>query len=51
MKKGGALSQKSVSSLSSDEIEEIYQTYWVMYSKGLAHIVMIIIHMKVGKGL
>src|SRR5437763_9528063 len=32
MKKGG-----SVSSLSSDEVDEIYLTYSVMYSKGLAH--------------
>ncbi|RIA83089.1 hypothetical protein C1645_834336 [Glomus cerebriforme] len=32
MKKEG-----SVSSLSSDEIEEIYLTYSVIYSKGLAH--------------
>ena len=32
MKKGG-----SVSSLSSDEVNEIYLTYSVMYSKGLAH--------------
>ncbi|CAG8647691.1 7146_t:CDS:2 [Cetraspora pellucida] len=30
-------SRKSVSLLSPDEIEKIYQTYWVMYSKGLAH--------------
>ena len=37
MEKGGALSRKSVSSLSSDEVDKIYQTYWVMYSKGLAH--------------
>ena len=32
MKKGG-----SVSSLSSDEVDEIYLTYSVMYSKGLTH--------------
>ena len=32
MKKGG-----SVLSLSSDEIDKIYQTYQIMYSKGLAH--------------
>src|SRR6266498_2812982 len=32
VKKGG-----SVSSLSSDEVDEIYLTYSVMYSKGLAH--------------
>ncbi|RIA88385.1 hypothetical protein C1645_826451 [Glomus cerebriforme] len=32
VKKGG-----SVSSLSSDEVDEIYLTYLVMYSKGLAH--------------
>ena len=37
MKKGGALSQKSVSSLSSDEVNKIYLAYSVMYSKGLAH--------------
>src|SRR3954454_21371311 len=36
-KKGEALSQKSVSSLSDNEINEIYQTYSVMYSKGLVH--------------
>ncbi|PKY58526.1 hypothetical protein RhiirA4_480506 [Rhizophagus irregularis] len=35
--KGTAPSRKSVSSLSSDEIEKIYLTYSVMYSKGLAH--------------
>ena len=23
--------------LSADEVDKIYQTYWVMYSKGLAH--------------
>src|SRR2546427_724054 len=28
---------ESVSSLSSDEVDEIYLTYSVMYSKGLAH--------------
>ncbi len=32
MKKGG-----SVSSLSSDEVDEIYQAYSVMYNKGLAY--------------
>ena len=32
MKKG-----KSVLSLSPDEVDEICQTYWVMYNKGLAH--------------
>src|SRR6266496_1033748 len=32
VKKGG-----SVSSLSSDKVDEIYLTYSVMYSKGLAH--------------
>ena len=32
VKKGG-----SVSSLSSDEVDKIYQTYWIMYSKYLAH--------------
>ena len=32
MKKGG-----NVSLLSSDEVDEIYLTYSVMYSKGLAH--------------
>ena len=37
VKKGGALSRKSVSSLSSDKVDEIYLTYSVMYSKGLAH--------------
>ena len=37
MKKGGALSQKSVLSLSSDKVDEIYLAYSVMYSKGLAH--------------
>src|SRR5436190_21707134 len=37
MKKRGALSQKSVSSLSSDKVNEIYLAYSVMYSKGLAH--------------
>ena len=37
MKKGGALSQKSVSSLSSDKVDEIYLAYSVMYSKGLAY--------------
>src|SRR5436305_10065695 len=37
VKKGGALSQKSVSSLSSNKVDEIYLTYSVMYSKGLAH--------------
>ncbi|CAG8767708.1 20690_t:CDS:1 [Dentiscutata erythropus] len=36
-KNEGVPSRKSVSLLSSDEIEKIYQTYWVMYSKGLAH--------------
>ena len=37
MKKGGALSQKSVLSLSSDKVDEIYLAYSVMYSKGLAY--------------
>ncbi|CAG8857294.1 19185_t:CDS:1, partial [Gigaspora margarita] len=37
VKNGGVPSRKSVSLLSPDEIEKIYQTYWVMYSKGLAH--------------
>ncbi|CAG8697103.1 3310_t:CDS:2 [Gigaspora margarita] len=37
VKNGGVPSRKSVSSLSSDEIEKIYQAYWIMYSKGLAH--------------
>ena len=32
VKKGGG-----VSSLSSDEVDEIYQAYSVMYNKGLAH--------------
>jgi len=29
--------RESVSSLSSDEVDEIYLTYSIMYSKGLAH--------------
>ena len=35
MKKGGVLSQKSISSLSSDKVDEIYLIYLVMYSKSL----------------
>ncbi|GBB86804.1 hypothetical protein RclHR1_13220005 [Rhizophagus clarus] len=30
-------SQKNASSLSSDEIREIYKTHWIMYSRGLTH--------------
>ncbi|CAG8836820.1 25642_t:CDS:2 [Gigaspora margarita] len=37
VKNEGVPSRKSISLLSLDEIEKIYQTYWIMYSKGLAH--------------
>jgi hypothetical protein len=36
-KKGGAPSRKRVASLSPGEIDKIYLTYSVMYSKGLTH--------------
>jgi len=35
VKKGGALSRKSVSSLSSDKVDEIYLTYCFIFRKGL----------------